>query len=355
MEVGFIHGFFMGEGGISCMDLYNKNPNMKKRTMPLLRFLVFASIGIQIGLAQQPKVESSFPNDGTVNMSCYTELQLKVGFSSGATTLDPVSLTDESVSLFPKGKPRKALPLRQSYNPEQNTLTLTPGAVLTANTTYQLRLTAELADSRGYAFLPFELTFSTGTCETESPSVISADPQTVIQDFKAHEQGDSIRLEWESLEEVRMAFYYVQRTSMLDSQRTVALIPAEGKASKYEWIDTTSFPGKRTYVLLAEDEFGVVAASDTLIYFRDHLLLKKNVVYAGDSLQITFWSPHKTTAVAIMTTREGKQVLRRATFVPAGQFIWKIPLADAELEPSVYALSIRMEEDQRFFGVKVIP
>ena len=111
--------------------------------------------------ATQPTVTGSNPTNEQADVPRYTPIALEVELVSPGRGIDPSTLNTDNVKLNRTSD-------NQFVNANINTdaggavIVIQPTALLAANTQYTVRVTSGLKDVNGAAFLPFEMSFTTG-------------------------------------------------------------------------------------------------------------------------------------------------------------------------------------------------
>jgi hypothetical protein len=318
-------------------------------------------LSCHFSLAQAPYVATTAPNDGTVEVPCYSSIYVTLMFPSEAETLDPITLHGRSVRLYPAGKGAEQVYAELSYQAGQRLLTLTPRSLMMPQTTYVFEVTRELVDSRGFAFLPFQLHFRTDDCEQppSSPLLVKTDsvaPKTLLGEWKVQADTRGIRLTWITETEFQAEAFLVERSVEDSAFQEVGWLPAQGTSQTpvtYRWVDTTQSLGKHAYRLVLAGQGTPTPIGDTLTTYREGVELLKNVLLLGQSLQLHFYAAKKTTYVLILRARGGKEVKRKAGFIPAGRSDLQIDLEGVPFGD--YAVLVSTPTVQFGKGLRVQP
>ncbi|MEN0046697.1 MAG: Ig-like domain-containing protein [Bacteroidota bacterium] len=125
----------------------------------------------------QPFVISSIPSDGDTDVSLTTtisanNLDLPNQAGNGATSTDNSSISTNTVQLFKHVTSNKLERVPASVNGTGggDAINLTPNEPLQANTTYTYRING-VKDLAGFYFVPYEVTFTTGSGQTQQTSL----------------------------------------------------------------------------------------------------------------------------------------------------------------------------------------
>ncbi|MEM9886230.1 MAG: Ig-like domain-containing protein [Bacteroidota bacterium] len=125
----------------------------------------------------QPSVISSIPTDGQTNVSLTTtisanNLNLPNIASSGAAGVDNFSINSNTVQLFETTAGNELVLVSANVNGTGggDAINLTPTSTLKANTTYTYRING-VRDVAGFFFEPYEVTFTTGSGQTQQTSL----------------------------------------------------------------------------------------------------------------------------------------------------------------------------------------
>jgi hypothetical protein len=318
-----------------------------------------------LGWAQAPSVAATFPQDEAENLDCHFALSATLRFPSEAEQLDPVTLTSQAVRLYPQGQPDSLQPTFLDYQAATQTLSLTCMQRLQPYRTYVFEVTDQLADSRGFAFLPYQLTFTTGGCRSQARDVLAEltpsarlDPdqvRTVMSRPVAEWVGDSLHLSWTTEQEFISAYFLVERAADSSDFRPVGKVMGAGASQseqQYSWADTDLAPGPYRYRVLAVDQLGKITTSDTVSLFQNGVALQGRVVRVGTAVQLAFVQAHKTTMVALFYNRERQVVKRSAGFVPAGTHTQSISVEG--LPPGDYVLVVQTPDQRKVEPLRVV-
>ncbi|MEM8526930.1 MAG: Ig-like domain-containing protein [Bacteroidota bacterium] len=125
----------------------------------------------------QPSVISSIPSDGDTDVSLTTtisanNLDLPNQAGNGATSTDNSSISTNTVQLFKHiaGGQLERVPASVNGTGGGDAINLTPHETLQANTTYTYKVNG-VKDLAGFFFVPYEVTFTTGSGQTQQTSL----------------------------------------------------------------------------------------------------------------------------------------------------------------------------------------
>ena len=184
----------------------------------ILLFVGFLSFGtFEKGFSQNPFISSTFPTEGAVSLSCYTNISATVRFTNEGTSIDPATLDGQSVRLYPKDKPRKSVPIQLEFNKQLKYIILTVDERLEPQTKYIFEVNSRLSDDRGFAFQPFKLSFTTGDCgqdivtEPEAPRVSTPEINFQLTKLFAKREGDSVAVGWKAEEHMMVESYWIEK------------------------------------------------------------------------------------------------------------------------------------------------
>lgn len=314
--------------------------------------------------AQAPHVATTFPQDGSRGITCYTPIRITLNFPSEAETLDPVTLNSRNVKLYPVDQPTAEVRLDLTYEASQRLLLVTPRSVMQGRTQYVLNITRGLIDSRGFAFLPFQLRFETGVCDAPPPKPLAepllapkpAITQTMLGHWSLHRKGKKVELRWTTETEYESIAFRVERSVADSSFRPMGLMPAMGNSSSpqtYHWTDTMLHWGDHAYRLVLMSGRGDSVLGDTLRMFRDGIFLIEDRLLLGQPLPLAFYARERTTYVLLIRNRAGEDMKRKAGFVPAGRSRQLVDLADLGLGD--YAVMIQTPKEKLIQVIRVLP
>ena len=316
-----------------------------------MRTLWFLLAGLSLlpGLqAQRPYVYGSFPRAGAVGLGCDVAIRVKARFPSEARILDPITLSEDALWLATQEG--KRVPASLSYDEALRTLTLWPQVPLTPNSIYTFTLTDRLVDERGFAFMPYDMTFATGSCDQSPPDTLAPPPpppdslpRTVLRTFDARWRGDSLLLYWALAQEYFTIGYHIERAHAPEGPyESLMVIPSLGDTDslrQYAWLDPKPGSGAIYYRLGREGLLDSLRYLDTLARFRPGIRLLAEQLPRGDSLGIEFIMPQASTMALVLQDAGGRVLRRKAGPLRAGrQVIW---LALTGLPPGAYLVLLR--------------
>ncbi len=118
----------------------------------------------------RPSVTESRPADGETNVVRNESVATSLDLPNGG--VDPTTLSSETVRLLrtSDGAPVAAL---VNTSGGFDTIILTPVDLLEANTSYRFEVTEAVRDESGAAFIPYSITFTTGTDDGRDPGLES--------------------------------------------------------------------------------------------------------------------------------------------------------------------------------------
>lgn len=316
--------------------------------------------------AQAPFVAATFPQDEAENLDCNFAMTATLNFPSEADRLDPITLNQEAVKLFPADQPDSLLPVHLSYNASMSYLNVICSKRLRPQTTYAVRITDRLADSRGFAFRPVTYRFTTGQCGEKlaakpAESVnqpVEIDPEatsTVITSPELNPVEDSVQIRWRTEREFLTQHFLVQRAQMDGEFQAIGKVRGAGEsrsAQRYFWYDRDLKPGFYLYRILAVDQLGGLTFSDTVVYYHEGMEWGNRLVPVGGELKLNFFQAERSTMVAVIYNRQREVVKRSAGFVEAGEKQKTISLEN--LPPGEYAVMIQTPQRRWVSGIRII-
>ena len=178
---------------------------MKKAAILLINILA-----INMLMAQKPYVFSTFPIQKATNLSCYTSIFFTVKFSPEGSNFLPETFIEDNILLYPKGKSRRLIPVKISFNPSIKNVIVKPKELLDPYEDYILEVSNRLKDDRGIPFTPYKLEFKTGECTANVPKIMiirGEDEEKVpltpvelkelkVSSFQAMAINDSVEIIW---------------------------------------------------------------------------------------------------------------------------------------------------------------
>ena len=119
----------------------------------------------------RPTVSDTNPADGATGVRRDIFVDANVRLPTSGAGIDTTTLNSSTVMLY-RAADRVAVPTRLNTSGGGDSITLTPTVALEANTVYTFEVTEGLRDTSGAAFVPFTMSFTTGTQVTPvDPSV----------------------------------------------------------------------------------------------------------------------------------------------------------------------------------------
>ncbi|WNJ16216.1 Ig-like domain-containing protein [Pontibacter sp. G13] len=111
----------------------------------------------------QPTIQGTWPKDG--DTAVFRTAFIAIGYSLPDTVkeIDPWSLTDSSIFVFPTLQPDTRIQGFLDHNDDFRSITFEPFKALAPLTSYTLVVTGKLKDGSGNSFTPFQTSFTTGS------------------------------------------------------------------------------------------------------------------------------------------------------------------------------------------------
>ncbi|MEO0581835.1 MAG: Ig-like domain-containing protein [Bacteroidota bacterium] len=318
-------------------------------------FLLVLFLGIFGGTlyAQNPYVQGTFPSEGATNLACNTNITVTVRFSPEGNALDLATLTAESVRLYPKGKPRKAIKIGLEYKTKLGYILLTLKERLQPQTIYILEVNNRLTDDRGFAFQPFKLTVQTGDCDQDilkeaEEEMVRGEESRIsfkLTHIFARRQGDSVAVGWKAEEHLMVDSYWIEKSindtvyTLLDTLTSLADTKAE---QTYRIFDKNPSVGWNKYRLGMRSMLGDVTFLDTISFFKSGMRIEKLDIQ--DQLTLDFIIRQPTSVVVLIVDPKSKEtLLRKVKFVnPSAP---KVEIDLSEMAPGPYYAILRTPED----------
>lgn len=323
-----------------------------------LRCVTLAWLLLRVAWAQAPSVATTSLSEGATEVPCYTPIRVTLRFSSEAETLDPITLHSRSVRLYPAGRPDEKVFADLSYQASQQLLTLTPRSLMQARTAYVFEITRDLIDSRGFAFLPFQLHFTTDACDLAPPGDLAPAPaaptSTRLGHWTLRNHRDRVELRWTTETEFQSEAFLVERAVGDSAFRELAWLPAAGSSpepTSYHWVDTLPPLGRSFYRLRLGAAGPPEVIGDTLTLYREGIRLPYNLLPTGASIKLDFFVQARSTFVLLIRNRSGEEVLRKAGFLPPGHSRQAIALTD--VPSGDYAVLVKTPKQRLVKAIRV--
>ncbi len=110
-----------------------------------------------------PSVTGTSPVGGAVDVSRDTFIAADVDLPNVGMGIDASTLTNSTVRLYPAGSPGSPVPANVNTSGGGDAIVLQPTVRLAANTPYTFEVTSGLKDLSGTSFIPFAMSFWTGS------------------------------------------------------------------------------------------------------------------------------------------------------------------------------------------------
>ncbi|RMG30961.1 MAG: hypothetical protein D6730_01855 [Bacteroidetes bacterium] len=293
--------------------------------------------------AQRPYALGSFPNDGATHLFCHTFVRVHIHFPGEGTRIDPLTLNQENVKLYPTGHPLKQVRAQLLYDQSFQYIHLRPLEVLQPNTTYTFEITPGLMDERGKSFLAYRMTFTTGDCQQETvvsrgneenppeaePEPEIPHPYITFGTLNTEVIRHQVRFDWETQSEFMQASFELRRSGDGKSFSPVASIESQGDSEDlqhYHVLDSNLQYGFNYYAFTAYDVYGKVSFSDTLMVFRERIRLLQDSLRLGEALQVDILVAPRTSMAFVLRNEQQKEVIRKAAFLPHDKPRFQIPI-----------------------------
>lgn len=131
-----------------------------------IALFVFLSVTLPSTSFAQPSVGATAPSDASTDVPRDTGVVVDpISFPGPGTEIDPATLTSDNVYLE-RTSDSASIPANLSTDATHTIFTLQPVGLLDATTTYTFYVTGGLLDDTGESFVPFQMSFTTGTLPT---------------------------------------------------------------------------------------------------------------------------------------------------------------------------------------------
>ncbi|WNJ20952.1 Ig-like domain-containing protein [Pontibacter sp. G13] len=296
----------------------------------------------------RPSVGTTFPNQHASRLACDTYITASLKFPFESNRLNWESVSDQSIKLYPKGKPRSALAIDFQYEEGLRYLTIYPLEPFDPLTTYILEFTDQVQDDHGYKFLPYRLEFSTGDCDrpVDLASTIELDPSyeppptTHVGVFAAKLVGATTELRWESSSEFMVDHFVIEKSETGAHFRPWRSFTPKGDIHEQaNYLVRDSFPAfGATYYRLSYSEYPKEVIVDTVKVFKPKVQFLQRFLGLDQPIELECVLEETWGFAAMISDDRGRQVLRRAGTVPSGRQVVEISLEG--LSPGVYRISL---------------
>ncbi|MDX1907456.1 MAG: Ig-like domain-containing protein [Bacteroidia bacterium] len=332
---------------------------IRRSSLRLWTWLVLTGACSLLQAQTPPYVVGAFPRDGAVNISCNSFVTVSVFFPDESRTLDPATLRDTAIRLTVADRPDRRVPGQLSFHAESRSIHFRPLEALEPETTYQFEVNDQLTDARGFGFRVYRSTFTTGTCRTLRPVVVSNARQaapSLVSGFVMVPEGDSVILSWHTPRQLREGDFTLERSGdgvnfdMLGHLPTVEdAMPGEA----YTWVDTRPAPGWNHYRLVVYDPSGEVVCPDTLSWFWEVVKFRRHEIPREGVLPVAFYVQRATPMAFELQDASGKAVRRKAGMVQPGNR--QVDISLDGLAPGVYLAILRASQVTLTEKIRILP
>lgn len=317
------------------------------------KILLLLLLPCQMVLAQSPMVLSTFPMHQGENLSCSTPIFFTIEYSTEGNNLRMETFKDPNIKLYPKGKPRKSVPIRLEYDQYIQKVMVKPQELLLPDTWYILEVSDQLKDDRGMSFSPYKLEFRTGDCKSakgkniteEVDPALKLDPIEVTN-FKAEKFQDSLKITWEARESLLIENYFIEKSTDGKLYTYLGSVPAMGaleESHSYIFYDPYPASGESFYRLGSKYSLDEARLLDTLKHFASGVQFPDRRIRQDETLPLLFYNKKPTSMVFVLKESEsGKVVFRQAKLLPAGKT--KVVLSLGNVEKGFYVALIQTTE-----------
>lgn len=318
-----------------------------------------------LGQAQGPIIMQTYPAKSAERISCSLgRVTARVKFSVEGKEIDPRTIHNESVRLWPKGMPESPVLCAQPYyEPSLGLIILPLRDTLLPLMTYNFEVNEQLTDDRGFSFTKVLVSFSTGQCNQDLPlqaNPIPDEPEPpiaypeekiglpfeIIRSTVSREQG-VVKVSWQARGEGMIDQYWIERAVEEKPYRlvdTVLAMGAEESPQTYHYIDENPQAGFNTYRILVRDLFGDLSIRDSLVYFKTGLKVRTLTVPQQGELPVELWVRDSSSLALVIQSEDNEKIVkRRFILLGPGEQVLNIPLED--LPPGNYVALLRLPTD----------
>ncbi len=293
--------------------------------------------------AQRPYALGTFPNDGATHIFCNTFVRVHIHFPGEGKQLDSRTLIRDHIKLYPKNEPEAVLPAELQYDKGFRQIHLRPLEVLKPETDYIFEITPGLKDERNNSFLNYRLQFRTGNCQrnllvSRGGEVPPAEPEVEIPqpniDFakvKARLLAGKVLFEWSTNQEFMQASFQLSRSADRKVFSELLSVDSQGDSDSvqaYACLDSLPQAGMNYYSLTAFNIYGESGFSDTLAVFSERVSIAQDTVAQNGHLAVDILVAPRTSMAFVLKSLEGKEVLKKAAFLPHDQDTFHISFKD---------------------------
>lgn len=206
--------------------------------------------------AANPSVASSNPVNGATNIPRYQAITLSLSITNPGHGVDPATLTLDTVKI---NRTSDGQFVNANLNPDGagTSITIQPTALLSAHTTYTVKVTTGLKDTTGASFTAFQMTFTTGE---QVPA------QDTNIEFSQTDQNTSLNRRYASLAWGPDNKLYA---GTLDGQILRFSVGADGTLGSPEVFNTVNTKNGQNRFIIGM-EFDPTSTADNLILWVTH-------------------------------------------------------------------------------------
>lgn len=297
--------------------------------------------------AQQPSVRGSMPRDGATGLIRNAFISVRLDFVEKKTGIDPETLNDSTVRLFPAGQPDSLVKAFLNFSNPLSNLTLEPIELLEPNQDYIFEINAGLQDEEGRSFEPYTIRFSTGEgaltkhitmyrpkpkplsrpVSQPAPVYLASTENNVVPGTVAPRPLNSGTLVAEKKEE----------------KKTVTVIPPQTEKPEIENAESRDpVETQTTGEIAATETVEVPVAEEITAPQKTNIEFSQSVIGRNGKLKVEFAMKEATEVKYLIKDSKGRTVKRGVGEVPQGIHTRNMTLG---LDPGEYKISFKVGDE----------
>ncbi|MEM7656329.1 MAG: hypothetical protein AAF399_09395 [Bacteroidota bacterium] len=268
----------------------------------------------------------SFPADAQTEVLRNAVVTVWFHTSGEKRGIDPWSITEQSVRLYPASLPDSGVEILIQTPPKTPLLVVEPVALLAEHTVYLLEISDSLLDENGQAVQPHRIQFRTNG--QALPKYVSLDrPELGPKPTEAIAEADGQR--------------YVHQLAL----PAAYIPPAEVPEIADESAEPTPLPTEESSASKALADSAIQEPAEALppLPLAESISFPNLKVKAGENLSLRFHFRQTRKIQYMVQSAGGKTVKRGTTTIPSDWQVKQVPLKG--LSPGKYRVSIKVGEE----------